>query len=200
MNLPCLLRSPPDVSSTTAARPTAQPRSSPSTGRYVYPPLSPTYIALRLFSQPADPTFRSRLTPQKKIVIYAKSNIEAGDEITYDYHFPLEQEKVSTPLPASVLPSLLPFDRRRLPKCRVRALISRSFSPSLSFGRTRSSLSSAADRLPVRIAKVPRVPQLVRTVTSDGIGAVHVPWRFSFLLSGLCDLVHFLRDSFFLPC
>lgn len=31
---------------------------------------------------------------QKKIVIYAKTDIEAGDEITYDYHFPIEQEKV----------------------------------------------------------------------------------------------------------
>ncbi|KAL7415904.1 hypothetical protein BDY24DRAFT_337411 [Mrakia frigida] len=31
---------------------------------------------------------------EKKIVIYAKHNIEAGDEITYDYHFPIEQEKI----------------------------------------------------------------------------------------------------------
>jgi len=31
---------------------------------------------------------------EKKIVIYAKTNIEPGDEITYDYHFPIEQEKI----------------------------------------------------------------------------------------------------------
>lgn len=29
-----------------------------------------------------------------QIVIYAKSNIEPGEEITYDYHFPIEQEKI----------------------------------------------------------------------------------------------------------
>ncbi|BGP16348.1 histone methyltransferase set1 [Rhodosporidiobolus nylandii] len=28
----------------------------------------------------------------KKIVIYAKSNIEVGDEVTYDYHFPIEED------------------------------------------------------------------------------------------------------------
>ncbi|CAE6436629.1 unnamed protein product [Rhizoctonia solani] len=31
---------------------------------------------------------------EKKIVIYAKSNIDIGDEITYDYHFPLEDQKI----------------------------------------------------------------------------------------------------------
>ncbi|CEL59023.1 histone-lysine N-methyltransferase SETD1 [Rhizoctonia solani AG-1 IB] len=31
---------------------------------------------------------------EKKIVIYAKSNIDVGDEITYDYHFPLEDQKI----------------------------------------------------------------------------------------------------------
>ncbi|KAJ9122394.1 hypothetical protein QFC22_001816 [Naganishia vaughanmartiniae] len=31
---------------------------------------------------------------EKKIVIYAKWNIEPGEEITYDYHFPIEQEKI----------------------------------------------------------------------------------------------------------
>ncbi|KAF8314543.1 hypothetical protein DL93DRAFT_2080219, partial [Clavulina sp. PMI_390] len=30
----------------------------------------------------------------KKIVIYAKTAIEPGDEITYDYHFPIENEKI----------------------------------------------------------------------------------------------------------
>ncbi|GJN90606.1 hypothetical protein Rhopal_003618-T1 [Rhodotorula paludigena] len=28
----------------------------------------------------------------KKIVIYAKSNIEPGEEVTYDYHFPIEED------------------------------------------------------------------------------------------------------------
>lgn len=32
--------------------------------------------------------------PPDQIVIYAKSNIEPGEEITYDYHFPIEQEKI----------------------------------------------------------------------------------------------------------
>lgn len=31
---------------------------------------------------------------EKKIVIYAKANIDVGDEITYDYHFPLEDQKI----------------------------------------------------------------------------------------------------------
>ncbi|KAJ1301036.1 hypothetical protein OPQ81_003457 [Rhizoctonia solani] len=31
---------------------------------------------------------------EKKIVIYAKANIDIGDEITYDYHFPLEDQKI----------------------------------------------------------------------------------------------------------
>ncbi|GAA6040167.1 hypothetical protein JCM8097_004160 [Rhodosporidiobolus ruineniae] len=30
----------------------------------------------------------------KKIVIYAKSPIHPGDEVTYDYHFPIEEDKV----------------------------------------------------------------------------------------------------------
>lgn len=33
-------------------------------------------------------------SPQKKIVIYAKSNIEVGDEILYNYNFPEEEDKV----------------------------------------------------------------------------------------------------------
>lgn len=31
---------------------------------------------------------------EKKIVIYAKVNIEPGDEVTYDYHFPREEIKI----------------------------------------------------------------------------------------------------------
>jgi len=30
---------------------------------------------------------------QKRIVIYAKYNLNVGDEITYDYKFPLEPDK-----------------------------------------------------------------------------------------------------------
>ena len=31
---------------------------------------------------------------QKKIVIYAKRDIEEGEEITYDYKFPIEADKI----------------------------------------------------------------------------------------------------------
>ena len=31
---------------------------------------------------------------EKRIVIFAKTPIRAGDEITYDYKFPLEDEKI----------------------------------------------------------------------------------------------------------
>ena len=31
---------------------------------------------------------------QKKIVIYSKQNISTGEEITYDYKFPIEDEKI----------------------------------------------------------------------------------------------------------
>ncbi|TIB73235.1 hypothetical protein E3Q22_00407 [Wallemia mellicola] len=31
---------------------------------------------------------------EKKIIIYAKTEISPGDEITYDYHFPIEDEKI----------------------------------------------------------------------------------------------------------
>eukprot|EP00054_Salpingoeca_dolichothecata_P025225 m.174752 g.174752 ORF g.174752 m.174752 type:complete len:71 (+) comp25285_c0_seq1:2-214(+) len=31
---------------------------------------------------------------EKKIVIFAARNISAGEELTYDYKFPLEQEKI----------------------------------------------------------------------------------------------------------
>ncbi len=31
---------------------------------------------------------------QKKIVIYATKDIEAGTEITYDYKFPIEEDKI----------------------------------------------------------------------------------------------------------
>jgi SET domain-containing protein len=31
---------------------------------------------------------------QKKIVIYSKRRIEAGEELTYDYKFPVEDKKI----------------------------------------------------------------------------------------------------------
>lgn len=45
---------------------------------------------------------------QKKIVIYAKSNIDVGDEILYNYNFPEEEDKVrpSTLSPPSLSTSL----------------------------------------------------------------------------------------------
>lgn len=34
------------------------------------------------------------MNKQKKIVIYANRDIEVGEEITYDYKFPLEADKI----------------------------------------------------------------------------------------------------------
>ena len=31
---------------------------------------------------------------QKKIVVYSKTDIHRGDEITYDYKFPIEDQKI----------------------------------------------------------------------------------------------------------
>lgn len=110
---------PADVSSITAALPTALLRSSPSTERFVllFPfPRSrvlPSVLRFPVGFQtdllvPFLLSFRPLL--QKKIVIYAKTNIEAGDEITYDYHFPIEQEKVSSARFADLdLPSSSPL-------------------------------------------------------------------------------------------
>ncbi|KAG8923389.1 histone methyltransferase set1 [Tulasnella sp. 418] len=51
----------------------------------------------RLINHSCTPNCNAKIivvNSQKKIVIYAKSSIEPGEEITYDYHFPLEQEKI----------------------------------------------------------------------------------------------------------
>lgn len=51
----------------------------------------------RLINHSCDPNCTAKIiTIQgvKKIVIYAKQDIELGDEITYDYHFPIEQDKI----------------------------------------------------------------------------------------------------------
>ncbi|KAG8915951.1 histone methyltransferase set1 [Tulasnella sp. 408] len=51
----------------------------------------------RLINHSCTPNCTAKIivvNSQKKIVIYAKTSIEPGEEITYDYHFPLEQEKI----------------------------------------------------------------------------------------------------------
>ncbi|KAH9974234.1 hypothetical protein BGW80DRAFT_172458 [Lactifluus volemus] len=51
----------------------------------------------RLINHSCDPNCNAKIITingEKKIVIYAKQDIELGDEITYDYHFPIEQDKI----------------------------------------------------------------------------------------------------------
>lgn len=51
----------------------------------------------RLINHSCDPNCTAKIITiggQKKIVIYAKVDIQPGDEVTYDYHFPIENEKV----------------------------------------------------------------------------------------------------------
>ncbi|KAF9777525.1 hypothetical protein BJ322DRAFT_1222229 [Thelephora terrestris] len=51
----------------------------------------------RLINHSCDPNCTAKIitiSGVKKIVIYAKQEIELGDEITYDYHFPIEQDKI----------------------------------------------------------------------------------------------------------
>ncbi|KAG1765641.1 hypothetical protein EDD22DRAFT_978683 [Suillus occidentalis] len=51
----------------------------------------------RLINHSCDPNCTAKIitiNSEKKIVIYAKQDIELGDEITYDYHFPIEQDKI----------------------------------------------------------------------------------------------------------
>ncbi|KAH7928848.1 hypothetical protein BV22DRAFT_1003907 [Leucogyrophana mollusca] len=51
----------------------------------------------RLINHSCDPNCTAKIITingEKKIVIYAKIDIELGDEITYDYHFPIEQDKI----------------------------------------------------------------------------------------------------------
>jgi hypothetical protein len=52
----------------------------------------------RLINHSCDPNCTAKIITiggQKKIVIYAKLDIQPGDEVTYDYHFPIENEKVA---------------------------------------------------------------------------------------------------------
>ncbi|KAI0649953.1 hypothetical protein C8Q79DRAFT_997924 [Trametes meyenii] len=51
----------------------------------------------RLINHSCDPNCTAKIitiSGAKKIVIYAKTDIELGSEITYDYHFPIEQDKI----------------------------------------------------------------------------------------------------------
>ncbi|KAI0634221.1 hypothetical protein C8Q77DRAFT_1055565 [Trametes polyzona] len=51
----------------------------------------------RLINHSCDPNCTAKIitiSGEKKIVIYAKQDIELGSEITYDYHFPIEQDKI----------------------------------------------------------------------------------------------------------
>ena len=51
----------------------------------------------RLINHSCQPNCTAKIITilgDKKIIIYAKTEIEPGDEITYDYHFPIEDEKI----------------------------------------------------------------------------------------------------------
>jgi histone-lysine N-methyltransferase SETD1 len=75
------------------------------------------FVSRRLINHSCDPNCTAKIITingEKKIVIYAKQDIELGDEITYgqsnpalsnfvsptdvtrfvDYHFPIEQDKI----------------------------------------------------------------------------------------------------------
>ncbi|KIY67062.1 SET domain-containing protein [Cylindrobasidium torrendii FP15055 ss-10] len=49
----------------------------------------------RLINHSCDPNCTAKIitiSGEKKIVIYARREIGVGDEITYDYHFPIEED------------------------------------------------------------------------------------------------------------
>ncbi|CAF5054089.1 unnamed protein product, partial [Rotaria magnacalcarata] len=51
----------------------------------------------RFINHSCDPNCYAKIIPvesQKKIVIYSKRDIRLGEEITYDYKFPLEEQKI----------------------------------------------------------------------------------------------------------
>jgi SET domain-containing protein len=60
-------------------------------------------------------------SPQKKIVIYAKSNIEVGDEILYNYNFPEEEDKVrlAAPFSCSTFSSTLTLSPPTTTLCQI---------------------------------------------------------------------------------
>ena len=56
---------------------------------------APTYSVLVAFSfQPNCYAKVISIGTSKKIVIYSKRDIQLGEEITYDYKFPIEDEKI----------------------------------------------------------------------------------------------------------
>ncbi len=70
-------------------------------GEYVRLSMDQTDVLVvrRLINHSCDPNCTAKIITiggQKKIVIYAKVDIQPGDEVTYDYHFPIENEKVGT--------------------------------------------------------------------------------------------------------
>jgi SET domain-containing protein len=70
-------------------------------GEYIWRSMCQTDVLVvrRLINHSCDPNCTAKIitiTGQKKIVIYAKVDIQPGDEVTYDYHFPIENEKVCT--------------------------------------------------------------------------------------------------------
>jgi len=51
----------------------------------------------RFMNHACDPTCTAKvitLDGEKKIVIYSAKDIKVGDEITYDYKFPIEEDKI----------------------------------------------------------------------------------------------------------
>lgn len=53
-----------------------------------------TYDGLILVLQPNSYAKVISVDGQKKIVIFSKQQINAGEEITYDYKFPIEDNKI----------------------------------------------------------------------------------------------------------
>ena len=76
----------------------------------------------RLINHSCDPNCTAKIitiSGQKKIVIYAKVDIAPGDEVTYDYHFPLEDAKVSAFTLLSVPCSSWCSDSLSLRSCKM---------------------------------------------------------------------------------
>jgi SET domain-containing protein len=51
----------------------------------------------RFMNHSCDPNCNAKIIPsggKKKVVVYAQKEINIGDEITYDYKFPLEDDKI----------------------------------------------------------------------------------------------------------
>jgi len=71
---------------------------------------------------------------QKKVVIYSKRPIVAGEELTYDYKFPLEEKKIPCFCGALRYTSLFHqyyFSLVTLPKCKDIGAIYKHIFPTL---------------------------------------------------------------------